>query len=205
MLKHVGMITNTGRRCVVVFREIYNERGVVIDPNNCLVVETDSLPDSIHQDIMRIVESRPAQDDSNFYNILSRERLSDGSIALTFLHNSGRLRKYPTSQVMLTPNAQSRIALNELNKIVTMQLQGKSQAQITEALNQMKTPVPSDGTANAGATESSGVLSDEHIARAKLSNANELMAQAERLLVEAYALDPSLKPTDDDAPQQPTE
>jgi hypothetical protein len=40
-LKHIGRVANTNVKCVVVFREIYDEKGNVIDPNNCLVVETE--------------------------------------------------------------------------------------------------------------------------------------------------------------------
>ena len=38
-IKHVGQIINTGRRCVVVFREIPDE------PNSCLIVDTEALVD----------------------------------------------------------------------------------------------------------------------------------------------------------------
>ena len=101
MLKHVGQVINTGRRCVVVFREIYDDTGKVIDTNNCLIVETDRLPDAVHQYLMRIIESEPAQRTGDLYNVLHRERLGDGSVALAYLNKSGRLRKFPTSQVLL--------------------------------------------------------------------------------------------------------
>ena len=44
-IKHVGQILNTQKRCVVVFRELPD------DPTNCLVVDTDALPDWMHDDV----------------------------------------------------------------------------------------------------------------------------------------------------------
>ena len=45
-IKHVGQIINTGRRCVVVFREIPDE------PNSCLIVDTEALVDWMHDDVI---------------------------------------------------------------------------------------------------------------------------------------------------------
>jgi hypothetical protein len=67
-MNHVGRVENTGRRCLVVFREVYDEKGNVIEPDKCLVVETDTLPDFAHQDLMSIVESEPAQREGEFFN-----------------------------------------------------------------------------------------------------------------------------------------
>lgn len=201
MIKHVGQVINTGRRCVVVFREIYDNNGKVVDPNNCLVVETDTLPDAVHQDLIRIVESEPAQRDGDLFNVLARERLNDGSLALAYFHQSGRLRKYPTSQVMLIPDSNNTLRLDKMNTILRMQKEGKSQDEISVAIsdnNAVTTAPEPAATINEAATvppaDDSGVLSDEQIALAKFNNAKQLMAEAERLLAEAYELDASLKP-----------
>lgn len=213
-LKHVGKVTNTGQRCVVVFREIYNDKGAVIDPNSCLVVETDNLPDAVHQDLMRIIESEPAQRDGNLYNVLARERLNDGNLALAYLNKSGRLRKYPTRQVMLTPDANTSLQLDKMNTILRMQKEGKSQADITAAisdvppatmpeLNENTTtsePVtPSDPSVAAPASEppplsTDAPLSDAQVAKMRYNTAKKMMEDAEAMLNEAYELDASLKP-----------
>lgn len=218
MLKHVGQVINTGRRCVVVFREIYDDNGNVIDKNNCLVVETDSLPDGIHADIMRIVESEPAQHTGDFFNVLHRTRLGDGSPALAYLIRSGRLRKFPTSQVLLTPDSNNELRLDKMNKILSMQKEGKSQSEIASALNETanEPPIPAsaipaaDNIANSYSTDASdipavlmpdinkavtdGILTDTQIAKVKFDNAKIMQEQATALLAESYALDPSLKP-----------
>lgn len=199
MLKHVGQVTNTGRRCVVVFREIYDENGNVLEPDSCLVVETDGLPDMHHQDIMRIVESDPAQSTGNLYEVFARERLTDGAPALNWLHASGRLRKYPTNQILMTPNANNTLRLDKLNRIIEMQKSGASQQEIENAVvddtdapprtstTAQTTPPPAEPAAD-------GVLDDKALAKNLITQAETFLAEAERLKNEAYDLDPDLKP-----------
>ena len=198
MLKHVGQITNTGRRCVVVFREIYNEAGEVVEPDNCLVVETDSLPDLHHQDIMRIVEGAPAQSTGNLYEVLGRERLTDGAVALRWLSEANRLRKYPTNNIMLTPDGNNSLRLDKMNRIIQMQSSGASQEQIENAMvddtdGPPRKQTSAQQTPSAPASEP-GVLDDTAIAQQRLAQAETFLAEAERLKAEAYELDPTLKP-----------
>ena len=206
MLKHVGRVTNTGRRCVVVFREIYNGKGEVVEPNNCLVVETDALPDLVHEDLMRIVESEPAQRTGNLYEVFSRERLTDGQIALTWLHQAGRLRKYPTNQVELVPDNNNVLRLDKMNKIVQMQKEGKNQQEIENALvDDTDSPPRKHTTAQQTAPVANsdpGILDDTAIAKQRLAQADTFQAEAERLREEAYDLDPSLRPKKRGRPKQ---
>jgi len=210
-LKHVGRIKNTGRRCVIVFREIYDEKGNVVDDKNCLVFESESLPDAEHQDLMRIIESEPAQSTGDLYNVLARERLGTGTIALNWLAQTGRLRKFPTSNIELVPDSNSIIGLDTLNKIVKMQNSGVSQEEIEQAIrddtdnpprdvtNQItseSTATPSEST-EAPATPQSGddgVLDDAAIAKNYVEQAEMFEMQAKELRDQAYEMDPSLKP-----------
>lgn len=210
-LKHVGRIKNTGRRCVVVFREIYDEHGNVVDENNCLVFESESLPDAEHQDLMRIIESEPAQATGELYNVLSRERLGTGVTALSWLAQSGRLRKFPTSNIELVPDSNSIIGLDTLNKIVKMQKSGVSQAEIEQAIRDDTDSAPRDVTnqivnesadqtaqeTEAPATPQSGddgVLDDTALAKSYVDQAEVFEKQAKELRDQAYEMDPSLKP-----------
>lgn len=192
-LKHVGKIKNTGRRCIVVFREIYNDVGEVVDPDNCLVVESDSLPDAEHQDIMQIVESKTMQTNTNAYDVFARSRLSNGYTALQWMATTNRLRKMPTNNIDLTPNSQIVLPLDQLNTIVRMQAEGASQAEIEKALNAEKL---SDAQSTATPTQASGndVLDDAAIAKGRLDQAIMFEKQAYELREQAYELDPSLKP-----------
>jgi len=198
MLKHVGQVINTGRRCVVVFREIYNEKGEVVEPDNCLIVETDSLPDMQHQDMMRIVEGEPAQQTGDLYNVLARERFTDGQMVLTWLNATGRLRKFPTNQILLTPDANNSLRLDKMNRIIEMQKAGQTQEQIENALVDDTDSAPrAQSTAqtapSAPATEP-GVLDDAALAKGLLEQAAQFESEVTRLREEAYTLDPSLKP-----------
>lgn len=198
MLKHVGHVINTGRRCVVVFREIYDDKGNVTEKDNCLVFETDALPDLVHQDLMRIVESEPAQRTGNLYEVLTRERLHDGTVALNWLHGRSRLRKYPTDNIMLTPDNNTSLRLDKMNRIIEMQKAGLSQQEIENAIVDDTDAPPRKQTsaqqAPAAPASEPGILDDAAIAQQRLAQAETFLAEAERLQAEAYELDPSLKP-----------
>ena len=110
-IKHVGQIVNTQKRCVVVFRELPD------DPNQCLVVDTDALPDWMHDNVINASESPGAQASANFYEYAERSVMSDGTNMLQTLHKTGRLMKTPTDNVKMTPNNAVSIGLTELNNI----------------------------------------------------------------------------------------
>ena len=198
MLKHVGQVINTGRRCVVVFREIYNEKGEVVEPDNCLIVETDSLPDMQHQDMMRIVEGEPAQQTGDLYNVFARERFTDGQMVLGWLNATGRLRKFPTNQILLTPTANNTLRLDKMNRIIEMQRAGQTQEQIENALVDDTDSAPraqtTAQTAPSAPASEPGVLDDTTLAKGLLEQAAQFESEVTRLREEAYTLDPSLKP-----------
>lgn len=196
-MKHVGRIENTGKRCIVVFREIYDETGKVIESDKCLVVETDSLPDFAHQDIMSIVESEPAQREGELFDVLARNRLSNGDVALPWLHSQGRLIKYDTNNVVLIPNSNTKIKLNVLNRIIELQKAGYSESDINRIVSDMQSDknVSTDKSNVSEQKTTNDVLTDEDLAKNLLSQAETLKAEVERLENEAYTLVPSLRPT----------
>lgn len=108
-LRHVGTIKDIGTRVVVVFRQVPNE------PNFCLVVETDTLPDRYHSDIMNAIESVTAQEALDFYVYANRQFLSDGSNMLTGMHEKGYIKKMPTRNIIMRPGPNVEINLEELN------------------------------------------------------------------------------------------
>ena len=202
-LKHVGQIKNTGQRCVIVFREIYDDKGHVIDEHNCLVFETNSLPDAEHQDLMRILESESAQATGDLFHVLGRSRLGTGMLALNWLVSSARLRKFPTDNIMLTPDNNTKLGLDQLNKIVKMQKTGATQADIENMLKDdtdmpprqaeilskdvSETPVIAETQ-----TGNDGVLDDATLAKNFMSQAAMFDQQATDLRKQAETLDPSL-------------
>jgi hypothetical protein len=177
-LKHVGQIDATGKKCVVVFREIPGEE------SSCLVVETESLPQLYHDDLINAVESDSAQEDMDFYKYASRTVLHDGRNMLEAFHLSGWLRKLPNNQVTMLPTREVTIRLDELNR------------QINQLNDAGKT---TSGDINNAAvveeTKPAGVLDDSQIANQMRSQADYFKKEAERLYAEAEALDPQTTST----------
>ena len=197
-IKHVGQVANTGLKCVVVFREIYDENGNVTDPNHCLIVETERLPDMEHDDIVRVVESDSAQTANQFYEIAHRSMFSDGINMLTKLHNRGYLKKYPTNQILMTPNSSTSVALSEVNEIIKKQSTGMSEGDIRNSMVDDTDKPPRNHTTSQQTTPApkaeAGVLDDSTIAKNMLSQADTYEAEVKRLREEAYNMAPDLKP-----------
>lgn len=115
-LKHVGRLSNTGRKCLVAYRTLPGES------NHCLVIPTEALDDSYHDALISLVESNAAQNSHEFAEVLARSTFPDGSVMLASLHKNGKLVKIPTDQVEMIPNFQTRIKLDELNYMIAEQL-----------------------------------------------------------------------------------
>ena len=114
-MKHVGKMKNNSARLVVVFRTLPG------DPHNALVVGTQGLPDSYHDTLMTLIESENAQSAYELGDILSTRRFPDGSVMLNFLHEQNHLKKIPTNMILMTPDTQNQIPLDELNKLIATQ------------------------------------------------------------------------------------
>jgi hypothetical protein len=184
--KHVGQIINTQRRCVVMFREVPGE------PQNCLIIDTDSLPDWMHDDVINAVNSPGAQASANFYEYAQRTMFADGSNMLQALHTRGLLRKQPTSNIKMTPNASVAVRLDELNGIIAEQSGGKPAVAPPKDPNAMGMAGKKVNTgAAAPMAAPTGVISDDQIAQQMLSQAAQFEAEAKRLREEASALAPS--------------
>lgn len=109
-IKHVGNNKDTGSKLVVVFRKMPD------DANHCLVVETQTLPEKFHDELIQAVESVTAQQESDLYNYLNRNNFYTGRNMLITLHETGLLKRMPTSQVRMTPQQGVEIMLDELNR-----------------------------------------------------------------------------------------
>ena len=190
-LKHIGQLVNTQKRCVVVFRELPDE------PHNCLVVDTDALPDWMHDDVINAVESPGAQSQANFYEYAQRTLFSDGSNMLTSLHIGGRLMKTPTDNVVMVPNRETSINLSELNKIIREQtgdapVVAKPDDQMEMAKKEITETSPTPlATTSADMNET---IDDAQIAQNMLLQAEQFEQEAKTLREQAYEMAPDLKP-----------
>lgn len=186
-IKHVGRLKNTQRRVIVVFREVPE------DENFCLVVDTDALPDWMHDDVINAVETPGAQASANFYEYAQRTVFTDGSNMLNTLHKTNRLSKQPTDNVVMTPNSSVKIGLDELNTIIREQTGGEPA--VKEPDDQLKMANKStDTTARAAQPAKTDIVDNTDMAKNMLTQAETFAQEAERLREEAYSLDPALKP-----------
>jgi hypothetical protein len=149
----------------------------------CLVAYSDSLPALIHEEVMRCLESNAGQTAENFAEALFRVIMKDGTNALTSLHTGGYIKKVATTQVILTPNAATKVTLEEVNNILTQMAQGKEankkMEQLTKPNKKSAVPEPSNTVA----------LTDDDLAQQRREQSARMRKQAAELLIEADTLD----------------
>jgi len=200
-LRHVGK--HGDRKVAVVFREVPGE------PHMCLVVYPEILNQHIHDPLMQCIESDIGQSSENLADALNRTYTKDGTIILQKLHSEGMLKKVNTEQILMTPQPNTKIRLNELNKMLDeMKLGEEAVKRMAEldASRGMQDPAEvarrmrgnKDAQVNQPVVAASGdALGDAALANnlrqqaTKMTNeAKGLMAEAQRLLKEAASMDP---------------
>ena len=103
MLKHVGRLIKSKRRVVVAYRVVPNE------PENCIVIATESLTADEHDSLMKVVESAAGQEANELATVLDRSVLPDGRPMLVAFHKTGKLQKQPTNDVEMIPTRTTSI------------------------------------------------------------------------------------------------
>lgn len=204
MLRHIGKC-NTNK-VTILFREVPNE------PSNCLVVFSDILPSQLHDDLMRVLESNDGQSADNFSDACHRSMTTDGRNLFYALHADGFIRKVATASVTVTPNANSAMRLDELNKMLqTIKEDGPqakrmaeldknrgvaSQERVKEiseqrrqARGQAQARAPMPIVEEVLSAPNDGVLTDEAIANDLRNQAVRAKKQAEMFLAEAERLE----------------
>ena len=114
-MKHVGKMKNNSARVAIVYRTLPGE------PTNALVVGTQGLGDSYHDTLMSLIESPAAQQANELADILAVRKFPDGNVMLGYLHTNGHLKKVATHLILVTPDSQTQIPLDELNKLIAQQ------------------------------------------------------------------------------------
>ena len=192
-IKHVGQLVNTQKRCVVVFRELPD------DPNNCLVVDTDALPDWMHDDVINASESPGAQASANFYEYAERAVMTDGTNMLQSLHKAGRLMKTPTDNVKMTPNSSVSVGLTELNNIIREQSGGApvvapDKTQVEMAGKDVPETITEGNIVEDTTPTTDEAMDPQDLAKSLLAQAKTFEQEAKALKKQAYELAPNLKP-----------
>jgi len=190
--KHVGRIVNSDRRCVVAFRELPN------DPKNCLVIDTDALPDRFHDGVMTAVENQIAQETVEFYKYLQRNSFVDGTNMLTALHNKGWLVKQPTENVVMLPAPNQKISLVELNdqlrKLGFDVYADEEEAKQSPSEEVLETVAPTANipTSVKGNEALTKTISNKDLAKDFMAQADKYLEEANKLKEQALELDGSL-------------
>lgn len=200
-LKHVGKDAKTNRKVVVAYRVVPGE------PDNCVIIKTESLDAASHDALMTTVESNAGQNAYEFAEAMFRNTLPDGLNMLQGMRKYGKMVKVPTSSIIMTPDTKTSINLAELNKVIAEQ-KGVTVAELAlkDASGNTVQPVDSGPAVDPVATYSSeavvsteGVLTDEDLAAQYRSQADALFKEAKALREQAEELVPTKKKTKSNA------
>jgi len=197
-IKHVGK--HSDRKVAIVFRKVPGE------DHMALVVYMETLPSNFHDAIIETIESNAGQSAAELAEALDRALLNDGRNLLQAIHAEKFLKKVQTNQIIVTPNTKNHVRLDELNRVMDDLATGGEAAEKLREMDEQSGLV--DPSANKQAEtiiEANDTLvdpmSDEGIAQTMIEQANKmaaeaagLAAEAERMMKEAYAMAPSLKP-----------
>lgn len=191
-MRHTGT-NHLGSKVVIVFRELPD------DPNSCLVVESQTLNEMYHDQLMRVLESSEAQSELDLYTVLQRRNFGDGQVMLNALHGRGLLKKMPVEKITVSPMPNRTAPLSEVNKAIRenkMTPQEKQARAAQEKATAESAPVTEPVVDGEQKPEQPPVGSDEQkrsLAETKLLTARMMEDDAKKLRDEAYQLDPSLK------------
>tara|TARA_B100000949_G_C14226051_1_gene426779 strand:- start:383 stop:982 length:600 start_codon:yes stop_codon:yes gene_type:complete len=187
----VGQIVSTQQRVVVMFRQIPDE------PDFCLLVDVQGLPDDMHNDLINEVESTSAQQQVDFYNHAHTHFFRDGSKILERLHRDKKFIKIETSKVMMTPDNATNIRLDQLNaQLGTLE----KNPNITETEFNKQLNLDSDAVTVGDEVKPSTVtkkddlvLDDFALAKGYVNQAEGMETEAKKLREQAYDLIPRRK------------
>jgi adenosylcobinamide amidohydrolase len=204
MIKHVGKHNN--KKIVILFRKVPGEEHMA------LVAYSDTLPARIHDDLMIAVESESGQQSKELSDYLFRAIGTDGNSILSTLHREGFIKKVPTNQVIVTPNRNSSVRLDELNEILNKMELGEQAVKEMADLDKnagmtgkrrQSRDVGEVGVSPASRTQQqvnvntnislNEVLSDEQLSAQRMAQAQKMAAEAKALLAEAKRLEAEAK------------
>jgi hypothetical protein len=194
MLKHVGK--HNEKRIVLAYRQIPNEEHM------CLVLYSDMLPSMVHDEVMKVLESPVGQNSKELADAMFRHTMADGRNCLEVVHKMGMMKKVPTNQVIITPNAKSNVRLDELNNILNEMDKGeeaiKKMADLDknsglvgkrEAREVGQNPASRSNVQETTNVTVADVLTDDQLAAQRVAQAAKMKLEAQQMLAEAARLE----------------
>ena len=220
MVKHVGAYA--GRRVVLLQPD-------TSDFNYVFIIESERLPHSLEDFIMKEVESNQAQQQSSvWFGDVLNARQYEGINALSFLFQTkGAIARAEMKQVLMIPLPGRQIKLSDVYEAMVVgdrrladSYRAWKNPDVTQVQRVTSADVIGETTPTRPLTESAEarpadisehntrVESNEQkrgIARSLLMQAQMLQADATSKFEEAYTIDPSLRPAGQKAPIVETE
>jgi len=190
--KHVGRIVSTQQKVVVMFRQIPEE------PDHCLLVDVQGLNDDMHNDLMNEVESAQAQGKQDFSEHAHTHFFRDGRKMLQTLHLEKKFIKLETDKVMMTPDNNTNIRLDELNEqlgaLKTNPKLTEDQFNTMHKLGSEEVTIGDEVKPDSVVgKQDKNVLDDFSLAKGFVAQAEGMEAEAKNLRDQAYELVPRRK------------
>jgi hypothetical protein len=192
-IKHVGK--HGDRKVCIMFRQVPGEEHMA------LIIYPETLPAHWQDSIQKALESDVAQQSEDLADALHRSYLPDGRPILETLHQERMIKKVRTGDIIVTPNVNSKIRLDELNKMLNEMKLGeeaiKKMAQNDASRGMVAPEVKRKAEAEFKASQAQkqnapafqapaqGALSDRDIAANMLAQAKKMEVEAKQLIAEA--------------------
>jgi hypothetical protein len=201
MLKHVGRIKKTQKKCVVAYRLVPGT------DDQAIIVPTESLMAEEHDTIIKLVESAAGQEAYELAEAMARTPLPDGRNMLAGFHTTGKMLKVPTKDIEMTPDLKTVIDLDELNTTIAQQKgvtvadlalknPDGTQESAVEEVQESVDPVELYTSDTPATIISEEVLTDEKLAAQYRSQADALFKEAKSLREKAKDITDRLKSED---------
>ena len=196
MLKHIGRIKKTQKKCAVAYRVVPGTS------DECVIVPTESLNADEHDSLMKLVESSSGQEAYELAEAMARTSLADGRNMLAGFHTTGKMMKTKTVE-----------GLDELNNVIATQKgvtvadlaiqdpngpkdqKPKVEEAVVDPVSVYTNPQSTNTPEPIAAPAESGVITDEQLAASYRSQADKLFKEAKALREQAEALVPTKKKT----------
>ena len=192
-IKHVGK--HGDRKVCILFRQVPGE------DHMALIVYPETLQAHWQDAVQKALESDIAQQSEELADALHRAFLPDGRPILETLHQERMIKKVRTSDIIVTPNNEAKIRLDELNKMLNEMKLGddaiKKMAQNDASRGMVAPEVKRKAEAEYKAQQSQqptapkfqapqdGALSDRDLAANMVFQAKKMEIEAKSMIAEA--------------------